>query len=289
MIQSVDPSPSGAYFRVTTVQKPFSYLVPVSSFGTRTEVWDAAGRPVIELARRPLRERDGGGDDDDGPGQQTDTSRRNIEWMATGDALYFLQQDAGPASAQAEEGQQRARARDRLYVWSAPFDAASRKAVLDNANRIGQVAFTADGKTAFLTETVSGAAHVFAVDVADPSKKYTISRVRGLQATLGIGGGGFGGGGGGRGGTGADSVTFYQNPGTLVSERTALGTPVILTSADGKFAFLNGIQYYRTFNDSAPQPFLDKIDIRSGQKTRLFTSSRDRFEHQSLNFHIKLS
>ena len=280
MIQSVDPSPTGAYFRVTTVEKPFSYLVQVSSFGTRTEVWDASGKPVLQLARRALRESDmGGGGDDDGPGQaqQSDTSKRNIEWMPNGDVLYFLQQDAAPAAAQQEEGQPRTRARDRLYQWSAPFDASARKAVLDNTNRIGQVAFTADGKTAFLTETANGAAHVFAVDLADPSKRFTISRVRGLQATLGIGGGGFGGGGG-RGGTGADSVTFYQNPGTLVSERTALGTPVILTSGDGKFAYLNGIQYYRTFNDSAPQPFLDRIDIRTGQKSRVFTSSRDQFE-----------
>ena len=280
MIQSVDPSPSGAFYRVTTVQKPFSYLVQVSSFGTLTQVWDATGKPVAELARRSLRESDMGGDDDT-PGQpQIDTSKRNLEWMPNADVLYYLQQDRAPANAEPEEGQPRSRSRDRLYQWSAPFDAASRKALLDNSNRIGQVAFTADGKTVFLTETAQGAAHVFAVDVSDVSKRYTISRVRGLQATLGIAGGGFGGGGG-RGGNGADSVTFYQNPGTLVSERTALGTPVILTSTDGKFAFLNGIQHYRTYNDSAPQPFLDRIEIRTGQKTRVFTSARDQFEQVS--------
>ena len=280
MIQRVDPSPSGAFYRVTTMQKPFSYLVQVSSFGTLTQVWDATGKPVVELAKRPLRESDMGGGDDDAPGQQqqADTSKRNIEWMPNADVLYYLQQDPAPANAQPEEGQQRPRSRDRLFQWSAPFDAASRKPLVDNPNRIGQVAFSADGKTVFLTETVQGAAHAFAVDVSDVSKRHTISRVRGLQATLGITGGGFGGGGGGRGGTGADSVTFYQNPGTLVSERTALGTPVILTSTDGRFAYLNGIQHYRTYNDSAPQPFLDRIEIRTGQKTRVFTSARDQFE-----------
>ena len=278
MIQSLDPSPSGAYFRVTTVQKPFSYLVPVSAFGTVTQVWDATGKSVAELAVRPLRESDIR-DDDDAPGgaQQTDTSRRNIEWMPNADVLYFLQQAPAPANAQPEEGQQRTRARDRLFQWSAPFDASSLKQIFENSNRIAQVAFTADGKTVFMAETASGAAHVFAVDLADVSKRHTISRVRGIQPTLGIATGGFGGGGG-RGGTGADSVTFYQNPGTLVNERTALGTPVILTSTDGRFAYLNGIQHYRTWMDSAPQPFLDRIEIRTGEKTRLFTSARDQFE-----------
>src|SRR5207247_9107625 len=79
------------------------------------------------------------------------------------------------------------------------------------------------------------------------------------------------------GARGADSVTFYQNPGTLVTERLS-GTPTVLTSADGKFAYLGGTQYYRTFADSAPQPFLDRIDIRTGEKARLLPSARDQYE-----------
>ena len=280
MIQSVDPSPSGSWLRVTVMQKPFSYVVPVSQFGTVTQIWDATGKVVAEIARRTLREGDGGGDDDGAAARAaSDTAKRNMEWMATGDALYYLQMDASSGSAApAEEGQQRQRARDRLYIWSAPFDTQSRKAVFDNTNRMTQVAFSADGKTVFVAESPTGAAHVFAVDLADPTKRMTLTRVRGLAASLGIATGGGGGGGGGRGGTGADSVTFYENPGTLVSERTALGTPVILTSTDGRYAYLNGVQHYRAFGDSAPQPFLDRIEIRTGAKTRLFLSARDQFE-----------
>jgi dipeptidyl aminopeptidase/acylaminoacyl peptidase len=279
MIQSVDPSPSGSWFRVTVMQKPFSYIVPVSAFGAITQVWDASGKPVAELTRRLLREGDQGDDDDDAATAraQSDTTRRNIEWMPNADALYYLQMDA--AAPPAEEGQQRARARDRLFQWTAPFDAQSRKALVENGNRISQVAFSVDAKTVFLAENANGVAHVFAVDLSDPSKRHTLTRVRGLQASLGVAGGGFGGGGGGgRGGTGADSVSFYQNPGTLVSERAGNGTPIIMTSGDGRYAYLNGVQHYRTYSDSAPQPFLDRIEIRTGQKTRLFTSARDQFE-----------
>ena len=281
MIRSVEPSPTGNWFRVTTMRKPFSYVVPVNSFATVEEIWDASGRAVTELSRRDLPEGESD-DDDDTPASRaaSDTAKRNVTWMASGDTLYFLQMDAAAASASppAEEGatQQRSRARDRLYLWAAPFTAATRKAVFDNASRMSQVAFSADGKLAFAAENANGNAHVFAVELADPAKRYTITRVRGLPASLGIGGG-FGGGGG-RGGNGADSVTFYQNPGTLVNERTPNGTPLILTSPDGRHAYLEGVQYFRAYNDSAPQPFVDRIEIRTGQKTRLFISARDKYE-----------
>ena len=282
MIQDVDPSPSGTWFRVTLVQKPFSHVVPVSAFGTVQQVWDASGRSVAELARRPLPEGDSDDDDDGPPGASSDTTRRSFAWMSSGDTLYYLQMDAAPARSDAEEAggsQQRPRARDRLYLWAAPFTAETRRPVLDNQNRMSQVAFSADARTIFVAENASGTAHVFAVDRSDSTRRHTITRVRGLTATLGVGGGGFGGGGGGgRGGTAADSATFYQNPGTLVSNRAGNGTPYILTSRDGRYAYLNGVQYFRTYSDSAPQPFLDRVEIRTGQKTRLFTSAADQYE-----------
>src|SRR5207249_3086882 len=40
MFRSVDASPDGQYFRVTVMTEPFSYIVPVSSFGSVQELWD---------------------------------------------------------------------------------------------------------------------------------------------------------------------------------------------------------------------------------------------------------
>jgi dipeptidyl aminopeptidase/acylaminoacyl peptidase len=279
MIQRVDASPSASWFHVTVLQKPFSYTVQVPSFGNVEQIWDATGKPVVDLSKRALRESDMADDDPDAAAARanSDTAKRNIEWVPGSEGIYFLQADATTTPAEPAEGSQRARTRDRLFQWNAPFDAQSRKVLLENNNRISEVAFSADAKTVFVAENANGTAHVFAADVTDPTKHFTLTRVRGLQATLGVVRGGFGGGAGGRGGRGADSVTFYQNPGTLVAERGA-GTPTILTSRDGKFAYLSGIQYYRTFNDSAPQPFLDRVEIRTGQKTRLFTSALDQFE-----------
>ena len=51
LITDVDASPDGNYFRVTLQQKPYSYLVPVSNFGTVEQLWDANGKVITELAR----------------------------------------------------------------------------------------------------------------------------------------------------------------------------------------------------------------------------------------------
>ncbi|HRK22867.1 MAG TPA: hypothetical protein PLX06_13710, partial [Fimbriimonadaceae bacterium] len=54
MYRSIDPAPSGMHVRVTTTMKPFSYVVPASSFGSLEEVVDLTGKPLIEIAKRPL-------------------------------------------------------------------------------------------------------------------------------------------------------------------------------------------------------------------------------------------
>src|SRR5262245_24955085 len=232
MIRSVEASPSGNWFRVTVMEKPFSYVTQVSSFGGVDQVWDASGKVVATLGRRVLRDESGDDDDDAATRAQNDTSKRNVEWLASGDGIYFLQGEAASnANATEEGGAQRQRTRDRLYLWNAPFDSASRKVMLENNSRMSEAAFSADGKTAFIAENANGTAHVFAIDVSDPAKRYTLTRVRGLQASIGLARGFGGGGGGGRGGRGADSVTFFQNPGTLVTERGA-GKATVLTSND---------------------------------------------------------
>ena len=47
-------SPDGKYLRVTRMVKPFSYDVPVGSFGSVDEVWDLDGKVMVELDKRPI-------------------------------------------------------------------------------------------------------------------------------------------------------------------------------------------------------------------------------------------
>jgi len=52
MVRAIDFAPDGAYVRVTRMTKPFSYIVPQSSFGSIEEVWDAAGTALTKITER---------------------------------------------------------------------------------------------------------------------------------------------------------------------------------------------------------------------------------------------
>ena len=54
MIRAVDMAPDGKHARVTRMVKPFSYIVPTSSFGQIEEVWDAAGTALTKITERPI-------------------------------------------------------------------------------------------------------------------------------------------------------------------------------------------------------------------------------------------
>jgi dipeptidyl aminopeptidase/acylaminoacyl peptidase len=286
LISAVEASPDGKYFHVTLMQKPFSYIVQYNSFGTSEQIWDTDGKTLAVVATRPLREVASPDDDFFGPvgAGANDSLPRNIAWMPNGQGIYYLQYDPPPprgagaaadtADAIAQPGQGRAKRKDHLYQWTPPFDASSKKALLESDNRIGGVLFTDDAKSVFVAENANGTGHVYAVYFDEPGKKYTIWRVRGLNATV-TAARGFGGG---RGGNGADSLTFYQNPGTIVAKRGRNGGQVAQLSTDGKYAFLEGTRYFKTWQDSAPHGFVDKVEIKTGQKSRVFEGQADMYE-----------
>jgi dipeptidyl aminopeptidase/acylaminoacyl peptidase len=283
MISRAEVSPDGKYVRVTLMKEPFSYIVQYNSFPQVDQLWDVDGKVVAELASRPLR--DGQGDDDGPPGQgaPADTGARDFQWMPDGNGLYYLRQDPPPAGArnadttEAPRGAGAARRKDRLYHWAPPFAKGTEKVLMESDNRIGGVLMSEDASMAFVAENTSGTGTVYAVYFSEPTRRHQLWRLRGINAS--VGGGGFGfGGGGGRGGTGADSVTFYQNPGTVMSKTGKLGTRVALISSDGRYAFLQGTQYFRNWETQAPRGFVDRIEIRTAQKTRLFEGAADVFE-----------
>jgi dipeptidyl aminopeptidase/acylaminoacyl peptidase len=292
MIVSVSPSPDGQYLRVTTMQKPFSYLVQYQNFGTTDQIWDANGKVVADVGKRALRNGDNalGDDPTAGPGAGADTAKRNIGWLPNGKGLFYLQLEAAPArgaapadTADEPEGGRGGRGgaarRDHLYVWEAPFSAGAAKSLIQSNSRISDVLWSEDAQLVFVAENANGVSNVYAAYVNEPAKHYRIARIRGVTLSVGtLGGGRFGGGGGGRGGTGADSVTFYQNPGTLMSKPGRNVPEVALLSSDGGFAYLSGIQYYHTYADSAPRPFVDKVEIKTGKKDRIFFSALDTYE-----------
>src|SRR5688572_6029793 len=292
MIQSADVSPDGQYFRVTTMQKPFSYIVQYSSFGVNDELWDANGKVVATINKRALREAPDTSDADGGGFGRAggEGPRRGLSWMPSGPGMYYIASETparGDTSATAAPAGGRAGGAgrggagggnrpDRLIKWSAPFGPNDTTTLYRHTGPLAGVAFTDDGRMVFAAATSNNQGEIFAVRLDDPSKRYTVVRQRGYSPSLGAAGGR--GGGGGRGGAaGDDTLSFYNNPGALVTKRGTAGGQVVMMSADSG-VFLRGTQYARDYLQTAPREFVDRVDIRTGTKTRVFESPRDAFE-----------
>ena len=280
MISDVDPSPDGSHLRVTRLEAPFSYLVQYTNFAQREELWTAAGTVVATLVTRPLRESDGPVADGPAATQASDTARRGFGWLPNGQGLYYLQQEPAPAraagdSAEGGRGPNGARRKDRLYAWAPPYAAGTATVLHESDARMAGVLFSEDAGMAFVAENAAGTGHVYATYFTEPGKRYTLWRLRGITASLGRPSG-FGGGG--RGGAGDDSATFYQQAGDLMLKRGARGGDVALLSRDGSAAYLSGTQYFRDWQARAPRAFVDRIEIRTGRKQRLFDGAADMAE-----------
>jgi dipeptidyl aminopeptidase/acylaminoacyl peptidase len=298
MVRSLDASPDGKYVRVTRMVKPFSYDVPVSSFGSIEEVWDAAdGRMMAKLIDRPINlgvqddtqppadpPAQGGG----GRGGGNQTGKRELAWRADGQGLTYLEQEPPPpgedtagrggrgrggrgaaadtAPATDQEGGRGARApqrKDRLYQWTAPFDDASRKVIYENNTRMTGVRYSPDTKIIFFSERNGQNALEYAVNLAEPAQRYTLARYRADDIYVNPGslvGVRGGGGGGGRGGGGGGRGGGGGG-----------GGPVLL-SADGNSVYFQGTAHDKNPNEVGPKTFIDKVAIKTGDKQRIYES-----------------
>ncbi|MCU0252247.1 MAG: prolyl oligopeptidase family serine peptidase [Vicinamibacterales bacterium] len=299
MVRSLDLSPDGKYLRVTRVTKPFSYVVPVSNFGSTDEVWDLDGKVMVELDKRPLNE---GVQDDTqpppdpaaGPGgaQAQQQGRRELAWRADGQGLTFLEQESpsplapgdgtagaaasaprpadqattgrGGRGAGASEGPRRP---DRLYQWLPPFDKASLKMIFESSARMSGHRFSPDHQVLFFSERTGQNTVENAVYLSEPAKRYTISRFRAddVYANPGSIMLARGGGGGGRG----------AGAGAAPGGRGGAGGPgggVVLLSPDGSSVYLQGTAYDKNPLETGPKSFVDKVAIKTGEKKRVYES-----------------
>ena len=270
MIRGVSPSHDGQYLRVTRTVKPFSYIVPTGSFGRVEELWDRSGNVLDTLNTTPLNTgiRDPG--QQAGPGGQDgeqEATRRSFMWAPDGNGLIYLEQEPAPDSAAADtvaaqEGEQarpRARRMDRVIRWVPPFDSTSTEVLYETTTRMTSASFSRDMDILFAAERSGRTTHAYAVFLDDPGEKHTIFRW--------------------------DSEKFYENPGSLVFDGPSLGgggpfggggaSRTVKLSEDGAHVFLSGIQYDENPEEVAPMAFIDKVNIRSGEKARVYEGDNE--------------
>jgi dipeptidyl aminopeptidase/acylaminoacyl peptidase len=302
MARTINVSPNGQYFRVTRMTKPFSYMVPVNSFGQVEEVWDSTGKALTELSKRAINL--GALPDDTNPpdpaaapqagggrgANANQNGKRDVAWRLDGQGLTYLEQDPAPAGANgggagggggragggrgaggngAPQGPPR---KDHVMQWLPPFDATSMKLVYENSTRMAGHRFSPDMTMLFYTETTGTNGTDYAVYLSDPTQRYALMKCNSadanavsagtLVATRSAPAGRGGGGGGGGRGGGC-----------------AGGSGPVLLSADGQRVFYSGVTYDRNPDQVGPKSFVDSVAIKTGEKSRLYESdNKDLFE-----------
>jgi dipeptidyl aminopeptidase/acylaminoacyl peptidase len=231
LILDATPSPDGKYVLVETVHRPYSYLVPLSRFPLRAEVWDRSGNLIRRVADLPLAETVPISFDAVRQGP------RALAWRPDADAsLYWAEAQDGGDPAKAVS------VRDRVFTLAAPFKGEPTP-LIDLSYRFSSADW-ATGQLALVRErwrkTRQERTWVLAPDApAAPRKLFERSY-----------------------------EDRYGDPGNPVRRRTARGTYVMTVSDDGRGVLFSGEGASPTGN----KPFLDRLDIQTGRKERLWES-----------------
>lgn len=268
MLFAVDAAPRGDHFRVRLIQKPFSRLVPYANFGRSELLWDTRGRTLVELGSRPLIEESGdmmslmARRNTAGTDVAKEPPRRSLGWHPAGEGMTFLQRatiepdttatgathsPAAPAAAR----QTAPRNVDRLYHWLPPFGPDDTRVLYESPDPLGTVRFSEDARTIFVTQSGSGASHTYAVHLDRPDRKYTIFR-RDRDAAR------------------ADSTGADTTYASLVTRDAPGGNRVVRRSGDGRFVYLDGRLRHTGAQDSASRPFIDRVELETGTRTRIY-------------------
>ena len=271
MIASIDASPNGDAFRVTTTQKPFSYIVPASYFGTKEEIWDASGKSLTMLNETKLRN---GETLPVAPGATPDPAvvqpRRQMTWAPDGNGLIFVRnvtasvpatpiggeqdEQRGQGGGQGRGGQRggggNGPVKEEVVRWVAPFRKEDEKVLCANDQGFAGLTFSADAKVIFFTETAAGTTTQYQAPISDASAKKALWNWKPADAE--------------------------KTPGTPVLTPNALG--VMTLDASGGSILRRGIQTGADTEKNPPRPFLDSFEIASSKITRLWQSPENAYD-----------
>ncbi|MBI3731270.1 MAG: S9 family peptidase [Burkholderiales bacterium] len=111
MFDDVSFSPDGKYLQISSIQKPFSYIVPLQRFPSKTIVSDITGKQIKVVDESPLNEIIPKGF------SAVPVGKRYMAWRADKPAslTYAQALDGGDPANKAEF-------RDEVFSWDAPFD-----------------------------------------------------------------------------------------------------------------------------------------------------------------------
>ncbi len=245
MIREIEVSPDGNYLRVSTMQTPFSYIAPTRQAGTKDELWTMEdGAIVALLSEQEVRD----GTSTDSTASDADPDKRNFAWRPDG-SLGFLQmvpERDGDSTASDED-----HVGDRVFQWLPPYDSASTTVIYESNSKLSSVRYSTDAQTLFLTEQTGERVHEYAVLLSDPETKHTIWRGKRTR------------------------FSFRRGTPRLLTRTLDNGASVVRTSLDGASVFMSGIDYADDPMTEGPTSYIERIEIESGDKERVYESEND--------------
>ena len=238
--KSVAPSPDGKYLLVETVQRPYSYQVPMDVFPSRTEVWNANGKVLREIRNSHVAEEAPSARDAVVPGI------RVVDWRPDAPATLMMVEalDKG-------DPRNRVPKRDQVSLLSAPFTGAATPFV-QTEYRFGGLSWVAPN-IAFLRERLSRGARVrmWMIDPSAPSggtPKLVWDR---------------------------STEDRYSDPGSWVYVQDPTSDRFIpLRSSDGRYLYLHG----SGASPEGDKPFVDRFDLTTAKSERLWQSAAPFYE-----------
>ncbi|MCF5089040.1 prolyl oligopeptidase family serine peptidase [Stenotrophomonas sp. PA-6-5C] len=226
-------SPDGRFVLSQPVQRPYSYVVPVSSFPRRIEVLErSTGKLVHTVAVRPLVEGLPTGNDAEVTGV------RDISWRGDADAtlVWAEAQDGGDPNKEAK-------VRDAVFMQAAPFDTPP-VTLAQLGSRYAGISW-GRGDLALLNEswwkTRRSKTWLIAPDNASADARLLWDR---------------------------DAQDRYADPGRPLMASDDRGRSLLQTTADGGSLYLAGAGA----SPEGDRPFVDRFEVASGKATRLFHS-----------------
>ena len=205
MYSSVSFSPNGEYVMVSTVERPFSYVVPYYRFPSKSTIYTKDAQVVETVMEVPLMEEMPKGF------MATRNGRRNMSWRSDKPAtlIYVEALDGGDPSLEVEY-------RDEVFQLEAPFNGTA-KSILKTINRYSFIQWGNDQvAVAYDNWWNTRNTKTYLFNPSDPTQKPKIISDR-------------------------NSQDRYSDPGYFVTKRNDLGSYVLAT--EGSNAFLMGPGY----------------------------------------------
>ncbi len=231
MYSDISFSPNGDYVMVTTVEKPFSYLVPFYRFPSTSTIYTRGAEKVETVLEVPLIE--------DLPVgfMAVRKGRRSLQWRSDQPStLVFAEAlDEGDPKNEVEY-------RDEVKQLDAPFNGTP-VTLLKTINRFAGIQW-GNEELAVATDRWWNSRNTltYLFNPSDASTAPVVLYDRNYQ-------------------------DLYSDPGRFVTHRNAYGSRVLSIQKNKLFLIGSG------YSEKGQFPFLDQLNLKKGETTRLYQSS----------------